>query len=261
MAEWLEALILGIVQGITEFLPISSSGHLEIVKYLLGDDALASESLKMTITVHAATALATLVIYRKDVCEIGLGAFQNTENRNYIGKIIVSMLPAVAVGFLFESEIEMLFNKNIILVSFMLVITGLLLLFAHRSRHKSKTKEVSFSDAFFIGIAQAIAIMPGISRSGATISAAILLGDEKSRSARFSFLMVIPLIFGKMIKEFLEGDFSSEQTDILSLSIGFVAAFITGLFACSLMIRIVKKSKLSYFAVYCFVVALLLWFL
>jgi undecaprenyl-diphosphatase len=261
MAEWLEALILGIVQGITEFLPISSSGHLEIVKYLLGDDALASESLKMTIIVHAATALSTLVVYRKDVANIGLGAFNDAEHRNYIGKIIVSMLPAVMVGLLFESEIELLFDKNLIMVSFMLVITGLLLLFAHKSRFQTKSRKVSYSDAFFIGIAQAIAIMPGISRSGATISAALLLGGDKSGSARFSFLMVIPLILGKMAKEILDGDFSTEQTDHFSLLVAFTAAFITGLIACTLMIKIVRQSKLSYFAAYCFVVALILWFL
>jgi len=258
MTTWLEAVILGIVQGLTEFLPVSSSGHLEIAKYLLGDDSLGEQGLLMTITLHAATALATLVVYRSDVAEIIRGTLKNQEaERSYTLKIILSMIPAVMAGLLLESQIEGLFNQNMTLISMMLIVTGLLLLLSEWLG--TGLKRIGFSEAFIIGIAQAIAIIPGISRSGATISAALLLGGDKTKSARFSFLMVIPLIFGKMIKELLDGDFSSESVDLMPLAIGFAVAFFAGWIACKWIIAIVKHSKLKYFSVYCFIVAALLW--
>ncbi len=257
MEELIRAVILGIVQGLTEFLPVSSSGHLELVKYFLGDTSLAEESLLMTVTLHAATALATLVVFRKDVASIfqGLFQFEWNEASKFSVKIIISMVPAALIGLLFEDQIELLFNQQILLVGFMLIITGLLLYLADRARKTDK--QVGYWDALIIGVAQAIAILPGISRSGATISSSVLLGIDRERSARFSFLMVVPLILGKMAKDLLSGDLTESSAQLLNLSAGFVAAFITGLFACVWMIRLVKNSKLTYFSVYCFIVAII----
>lgn len=250
----LEALILGIIQGLTEFLPVSSSGHLELAKWIMGDQSLPEESLLFTVTVHAATAIATLVIFRKEVAEIIKGLFQFKWNDELIFslKIILSMVPAAVIGVLFNDEIEALFNGQVLLVGCMLIITGLLLFLADKA--KSTDKPVSYSNALIIGIAQAIAILPGISRSGATISTSVLLGIDRERSARFSFLMVVPLILGKMAKDIMDGGagFTGDQT--LPLMIGFIAAFISGLFACRWMIALVKRSKLKYFSYYCFVV-------
>ena len=254
----LEAVILGLVQGLTEFLPISSSGHLEIAKFLLGDESLAEQGLLMTITLHAATALATLVVYRKDVTAISLGAIRGSgSDRTYIWKIAVSMIPATIIGLLFEKQIEQLFDKDMLLIAGMLMITGLLLLVCEWVRPGEK--EISSGHAMIIGIAQAVAVIPGISRSGATISAALLLGNGKSATTRFSFLMVIPLIFGKMIKDWIDGDFHEEQVDLLALTIGFAVAFCVGWLACKWIIAIVRARKLRYFSFYCFLVAGLLW--
>ncbi len=256
MQDIIRALILGIVQGLTEFLPVSSSGHLELAKYLMQDDSLAAESLTMTVTLHAATALATLLVFRKEVAEIlrGLFAFKWNEEARFSLKIILSMIPAALVGVLLESQIEQLFNRQILLVGFMLVVTGLLLFLADRA--KSSNKGVSFKDALIIGVAQAIAILPGISRSGATISTSVLLGVDRERAARFSFLMVVPLILGKMVMDIKDGDLSASPTQTVELLVGFVAAFATGIGACMWMIRLVKASKLRYFSVYCFAVAI-----
>lgn len=255
MEEIIRAIVLGIVQGLTEFLPVSSSGHLELAKYLLGDTSLAEESLLMTVTLHAATALATLLVFRKDVVDIFRGLFQLrwNEEMQFSVKIIISMIPATLIGLLFEDQIEMLFNRQILLVGFMLFITGLLLYLADRARRTGKI--VGYWDALIIGLAQSIAILPGISRSGATISTAVLLGIDRERSARFSFLMVVPLILGKMAKDMLSGDLLQNHANFAALSIGFIAAFLTGALACVWMIRIVKNSKLTYFSVYCFIVA------
>lgn len=252
--DWIEALLLGIIQGLTEFLPVSSSGHLEIAKALFGSDRVPSESLLFTVVLHAATALSTLVIFRKDVAQIfkGLFQFKNNEESHFSLKIIVSMIPAAIIGVLFDDAIEALFAGQILLVGAMLGLTGLLLFLADRAKKTEKT--VSYQSALIIGISQAIAILPGISRSGATISTSVLLGVDKDKAARFSFLMVVPLILGKMAKDILDGAFTSGQVDALALSIGFAAAFITGLFACTWMISLVKKSKLTYFSIYCFVV-------
>jgi undecaprenyl-diphosphatase len=250
-----EAIILGIVQGLTEFLPVSSSGHLEIAKYLLQDNSVAEQSMLMTVMLHVATALATIVVFRKDVAQIvaGLLKFQYNEELVFSLKIVVSMIPAAVIGLVFEQEIAQLFNQQILLVGLMLVITGLLLFFADRAKRTEKS--VSFLDALIIGIAQAIAIMPGISRSGATISASVLLGIDRERAARFSFLMVVPLILGKIAKDLLSDEIPTSGHNVVPLTVGFVAAFITGVAACTWMIKLVKASKLTYFSVYCFVVA------
>ena len=255
--DWIEALILGIIQGLTEFLPVSSSGHLEIAKALLGDTSVAEQSMLTTIVLHGATALATIAVFRKEVAEIFAGLFQFKWNdeAKFSVKIIISMVPAALVGVLFEDQLEMLFDDQILLVGFMLLITGILLLLADKA--KTTDKDVSDSNALIIGISQAIAILPGISRSGATISTSVLLGIDRTKAARFSFLMVVPLILAKMGKDIISGGISFENANTLPLSIGFVAAFVTGLLACTWMIKLVQKSKLSYFAYYCFAVGII----
>lgn len=255
--NWIEALILGIIQGLTEFLPVSSSGHLEIAKALLGDTSVAEQSMITTVVLHGATALATIAVFRKDIAEIFLGLFQfkwNNETKFSL-KIIISMIPATLVGLLFEEQMEVLFENQIMLVGFMLLITGGLLILADKA--KTNDKGVTNTNAFLIGISQAIAILPGISRSGATISTSVLLGIDRTKAARFSFLMVVPLILAKMGKDLLSGDVSIADANVFPLTIGFIAAFVTGLLACTWMIKLVQKSKLSYFAYYCFVVGII----
>jgi Uncharacterized bacitracin resistance protein len=206
MSEILKAIVLGIVQGLTEFLPVSSSGHLELAKFIMGDDSLGGESMLMSVMLHFATALSTLIIFRKDVLEILKGLFPvdfNSFSWNFAIKIIISMVPAVFVGLVFEDAIEALFHQQIVLVGALLLLTGVLLFLADRS--KTTEKELSYGNALVIGIAQAIAILPGISRSGATIATSVILGIDRSKAARFSFLMVVPLIFGKVAKDLLSG--------------------------------------------------------
>lgn len=255
--EWLIAIILGIVQGLTEFLPVSSSGHLEIVKVIFGADAAGKESMLMTVVLHAATALSTIVIFRKDIVEIiqGIFKFKWNDEMKFSLKIILSMIPAAFVGVIWEDQIEALFTGNLLLVGFMLLVTGVLLFLADRA--KTTEKPVSNVNAVIIGIAQAIAILPGISRSGATISTSVLLKIDRTKAARFSFLMVVPLILGKMGKDILSGEIVYTTEQLIPLSLGFVASFITGLLACTWMIKLVKKAKLSYFAYYCFVVGII----
>lgn len=255
--DYLDSLILGIIQGLTEFLPVSSSGHLELGKSILGDNSLPKESMIFTVVLHFATALSTIVVFRKDIIEIikELLKFEWNSNTQFIFKIIISMLPAALIGVFFETELESLFSNNIVLVGAMLITTGLLLLLADRAQNTSKN--VSFKNAFTVGVAQAVAILPGISRSGATISTAVLLGIDKTKAARFSFLMVIPLIFGKIFKDIFSGELSYENAQITSLGIGFIAAFVSGLLACTWMIRLVKNSQLKYFAYYCAVVGII----
>ena len=250
----LEAIILGIIQGLTEFLPVSSSGHLELAKVILGDTSVPEESLTFTVVLHFATALSTIVIFRKEILEIfkGLFQFQWNDEFKFSLKIIISMLPAVVVGLLFEEELESFFGGKILLVGCMLLLTALLLLLADRA--KNTQKEVSFLNALLIGISQAIAMLPGISRSGATISTSVLLGVDRTRAAKFSFLMVVPLIFGKIGKDLLSGDLNFQSSEIIPISAGFIAAFLAGLVACKWMISLVKKSKLSYFSLYCAIV-------
>jgi len=221
---------------------------------LLGDNSLPEESLLFTVVVHAATALSTVVVFRKDILEIlkGLFQFKWNEESQFSVKIIVSMIPAAIIGVLFNDQIEALFNNQILLVGAMLVLTGLLLFLADRAKRTEKA--VGFGQAAIIGISQAIAILPGISRSGATISTSVLLGIDREKAARFSFLMVVPLILGKIAKDLLDGNISSELTNVMPLAVGFTAAFISGLIACTWMISLVKKSQLRYFSYYCFVV-------
>lgn len=253
----IDAIILGIIQGLTEFLPVSSSGHLELGKAILGDSTLPEESLLFTVVLHFATALSTLVVFRKDIFDIvkGLFQFKWNEESQFAVKIILSMIPAVIIGLFFEEQLESLFNGNIFLVGMMLIVTALLLWLADKA--KDTQKPVSFSNAFTIGVAQAIAMLPGISRSGATISTSVLLGNDKSKAARFSFLMVVPLIFGKIAKDLLGGEITTTSGNFTPLLIGFIAAFISGLIACTWMIKLVKKSKLSWFAIYCLLVGII----
>ena len=271
MPDIINAILLGIVQGLTEFLPVSSSGHLEIAKTLLGVD-LDDESkfgLMMTVVLHFATALSTIVVFRKDVVEILTGLVRPGEGREhqwFCLKIILSMVPAAAVGMLFAEQIESLFTANMMLVGGMLMFTGALLLLADQA--KTTDKPVGIVNALIIGISQAVAILPGISRSGATISTSVLLGIDREKAAKFSFLMVVPLIFGKMAKDILDSfgaDAAVVRPNFVLLAVGFIAAFITGWLACVWMIRLVKACQLTYFAVYCFVVGVIaiaseLWF-
>lgn len=253
----IDSIVLGIVQGLTEFLPVSSSGHLELGKAILGDKSVPKESLLFTVVLHFATALSTMVVFRKDILDIikGILKFEWNEDLQFISKIALSMIPAVIVGLFFEEQLEQLFGGNILLVGCMLIVTALLLFLADRA--KDTNKKVSFANAFVIGISQAVAMLPGISRSGATISTSVLLGNDKTKAARFSFLMVVPLIFGKIAKDVLSGDITYESSNLTSLGVGFIAAFVAGLFACTWMIALVKKSKLSYFAFYCVIVGVI----
>ena len=255
MTETIRAIILGIIQGLTEFLPVSSSGHLEIAKYFLQDQSIAEQSMLMTVVLHFATALSTIVIFRHEVARIfsGLLQFQRNDEFDFSLKIILSMIPAALVGVFFEEQIEQLFDQQLLLVGLMLIVTGILLFLADRARRT--IKKVGFGDSLIIGLSQAIAILPGISRSGATISTSVLLGIDRERAARFSFLMVVPLIFGKIAKDLLSGEFVFTTEAMFPLLVGFIAAFITGLLACAWMIKLVKKSKLYYFSIYCFIVA------
>ncbi|MCP3907297.1 MAG: undecaprenyl-diphosphate phosphatase [Oceanicoccus sp.] len=249
-----EAILLGIVQGLTEFLPVSSSGHLELGKAILGDTSIPQESMMFTIVLHFATALATIVVYRREVMRIiaGLFQFSNNEQFQFSVKIIISMIPAAAVGVLYADEMETLFDRQILLVGLMLWVTGLLLIVADRA--KNSEKEVSLKHSIIIGISQAVAILPGISRSGATISTSVLLGIDRTKAASFSFLMVVPLILGKIAKDLLDGGISISDDQISVLGAGFIAAFVTGLLACQWMIKLVRNAQLKYFSYYCFVV-------
>jgi undecaprenyl-diphosphatase len=255
-----EAIILGIVQGLTEFLPVSSSGHLELGKALLGLSGEDGAGLLFTIVVHAATALATVVVYRKDIAEIFRGLFKWSWNEESIfaAKIVVSMIPAAFVGLFFNEEIELLFEGQVLLVGGMLIITGLLLFLADRA--KKTHRAVTFTDATVVGISQAIAILPGISRSGATIATSVLLGIDRDKAARFSFLMVVPLVLGKAIleaKDLAAQPEAIQASSFAPMIVAFMAAFVSGIIACRWMISLVKKARLKYFAYYCFAVGFL----
>ncbi len=255
--DWLEAFILGIIQGLTEFLPVSSSGHLEIAKALFGNSQVPEESMLLTVVLHAATALSTIVVFWKDIVEIltGILKWKWNDEMKFAFKIAVSMIPAGLVGVLLEPEIEKLFGGQVLLVGFMLLVTGVLLFVADKA--KTTNKGVGFWNAFVVGIAQAIAILPGISRSGATISTSVLLKVDRAKAARFSFLMVVPLILGKMLLDIMSGGLAQSSIGAIPLTVGFLAAFVSGAAACVWMIRLVKKAQLKYFAYYCFIIGLL----
>jgi undecaprenyl-diphosphatase len=251
-----EAIILGLIQGLTEFLPVSSSGHLEIGQALFG---LKGEgNLTFSVAVHGATVLSTIIVFWKEIVELfkGVFSFRWNEPTQYVAKILFSAIPVAIVGFLFEEKIEALFSGNILFVGIMLLVTASLLAIAFFMR-KGKRK-ISFPDALVIGLAQMIAVIPGISRSGATIATGMIIGNEKSQLAKFSFLMVIIPILGANLIKLLGGDFTNEP-DVNSMAIlaGFLAAFVSGLLACSWMVRIVRKGKIIYFAVYCLIIGLI----
>ena len=252
----IESIILGIVQGLTEFLPVSSSGHIELGAAVLG--VKNADNLVFSVIVHCATALSTIVIFRKDIGEIiaGLFQFKWNEPTQYATKLVISMIPVGIVGALYKDELETFFGGQVMLVGFMLLLTGTLLAMTYYA--PKRTGQVTFGKAFIIGMSQAVAILPGISRSGSTIATALLTGVEKEKAARFSFLMVLAPILGATLlelKDYME--MPAGGADSLSgvvLLAGFLAAFISGLLACRWMISIVKKGKLIYFAIYCFII-------
>jgi len=253
---WIEALILGIIQGLTEFLPVSSSGHLEIGKVILGVEA--KNSLLFTVVVHGATVLSTIVVFWKDILKLfkSLFQFKWNEDTQYITKLVISMVPVIFLGLTFAEEIASLFTGNLLLVGSMLIVTASLLAFSYYA--KQREKSISYLDSFIIGISQAAAVIPGISRSGATISTGLLLKNKKDGIARFSFLMVLVPIIGANVKDLMSGEFTNANgVGITALIVGFIAAFISGLLACKWMIGIVKKGKLIYFAIYCLIVGLI----
>jgi undecaprenyl-diphosphatase len=253
--NWTEAIILGLIQGFTEFLPVSSSGHLEIVKHLFGLDPEAS--FFFTVAVHGATVLSTIFVFWKEILSLlgGTLKFKMNEETTYVLKIFLSMIPVGIVGVLLKDPVERLFNGNMIFIGSMLLVTAGMLALAHFVR--KGTRSIGFSDAFIIGIAQAIAVIPGISRSGATISTGLVAGNSKDEIARFSFLMVLIPVIGANIMEILSGNINNGSTSAIVIIIGFLAAFISGYFACRWMIALVKKSKLIWFAIYCTVVGVI----
>mgnify|MGYP003623389513 CR=1 FL=1 len=256
--DWLEALILGIVQGLTEFLPVSSSGHLLLGKEILGINTEAGGTT-FEVVVHAATVLSTIFVFRKDLALLlgGFFKFKYNDETQYLLKIAVSMIPVMIVGFFFKDTVKLLFGQGPLLIGCMLLVTASLLLLTHFK--KSGTRKIGYRDAFIIGLAQAVAVFPGLSRSGSTISTGLLLGNDKSEVARFSFLMVLIPILGEAFLELIGGEFSPAASNIptTSLIIGFLAAFIAGLFACKVMISIVKRMKLYWFALYCGIVGVI----
>lgn len=257
--EWIEALLLGIVQGLTEFLPVSSSGHLAIGQELLNLNTSTADNLRFDIIVHAATVLSIIVVLWKEIEQLFKGTFCTTtwnEEKMYILKICLSMIPILVVGLFFKDHVKEIFEKGgLMLVGSCLMLTALLLAFAYFAKPRQKEK-ISYLDSFIIGVSQAIAILPGLSRSGTTIATGLLLGNKKEAVAKFSFLMVLVPILGEAllnVKDIIK-DPSASSIGILPLVVGFIGAFVTGCFACKFMINIVKKGKLIYFAIYCAVV-------
>ena len=251
--DWIEALVLGLIQGLTEYLPVSSSGHLAIGSYLFGVEG--EENLAFTVAVHVATVLSTLVILWKEIDWIFRGLFKCklNDDTKYVINIIISMIPVGIVGVFFKDYVEEVFGSGLVIVGCMLLVTAALLTFSFYAKPRQKDK-ISIKDAFIIGLAQACAVMPGLSRSGSTIATGLLLGNKKESLAQFSFLMVIPPILGEALLDILKsvkGEEAFGGIDALPLTVGFIAAFVSGCLACKWMINIVKKGKLIYFGIYC----------
>ena len=259
--NWIEALILGIVQGLTEFLPVSSSGHLTIGQTLLGIEFAEGDMLLFDVLVHAATVLSTIVILWNQVADLMKGTFctpkWNSE-KEYVAKICVSMIPVFIVGMFFKDYVEQIFGSGLLVVGICLLVTACLLAFAQYAKPRQK-ENISWWDSFVIGVAQACAVLPGLSRSGTTIATGILLGNKKEEVARFSFLMVLVPILGEAFLSLLDiwkGEVVSSLSPLVMV-VGFMAAFLTGCFACKVMIDIVKRQKLIYFSIYCAIVGVL----
>ena len=257
--DWLEALILGIIQGLTEYLPVSSSGHLAIGQALFGMDN-GEENLMFTVAVHVATVLSTSVILWSEIDWIlkGLFKFEMNAETKYVLNIIVSMIPVGIVGLFFKDQVEEIFGSGLLVVGCCLLVTAALLIFSYYAKPRSK-EHISWKDALVIGIAQAVAVLPGVSRSGSTIATGLLLGNKKESLAQFSFLMVIPPILGEALLDVLKmvkGENVTGSMETLPLVVGFVAAFVAGCVACKWMINIVKRGKLVYFGIYCAIVGL-----
>lgn len=251
--EWFEALVLGLLQGLTEYLPVSSSGHLAIGSALFGIEG--EENLAFTIVVHVATVFSTLVVLWKEIDWIfkGLFKFRMNDETRYVINIVISMIPIGIVGVFFKDQVEAIFGSGLLIVGCCLLLTAALLTFSYYYKPRQKA-EISKKDAFIIGLAQACAVLPGLSRSGSTIATGLLLGDDKAKLAQFSFLMVIPPILGEALLDgmkLMKGEAIAGDIPMLSLVIGFVAAFVSGCLACKWMINIVKKGKLVYFGIYC----------
>ena len=257
--SWLEAVILGFVQGLTEFLPVSSSGHLTIAKELFG---IETSNLSFEVVVHAATVCSTIVAFRKQIWDLLCGLFNARMNpqKEYILKIAVSMVPIFIVGVFFKDHVEAVFGSGLLVVGVMLLVTALLLSLSEylSARQNGEGRPVGFRDAIIIGLAQACAVLPGLSRSGTTISTGLMLGVKKEDIAQFSFLMVLVPILGEAFLELVGGELSGAESGVpaLSLLLGFISAFLSGVFACTLMINIVKKAKLWIFAIYCVIAGL-----
>lgn len=254
--EWFEALVLGLLQGLTEYLPVSSSGHLAIGSALFGIEG--EENLAFTIVVHVATVFSTLVVLWKEIDWIfkGLFKFRMNDETRYVINIVISMIPIGIVGVFFKDQVEAIFGSGLLVVGCCLLLTAALLTFSYYYKPRQKA-EISKKDAFIIGLAQACAVLPGLSRSGSTIATGLLLGDDKAKLAQFSFLMVIPPILGEALLDgmkLMKGEAIAGDIPTLSLVIGFVAAFVSGCLACKWMINIVKKGKLVYFGIYCAIV-------
>ena len=252
--DTLQAIILGIVQGLTEFLPVSSSGHLQLANEILGTELNPDSNLTFSLTLHAATVLSTIVVLWAEIWRLIKGVFSRTftAEQAYVLKIVISMIPVGIVGLFFKDYIEAAFS-SIVVVGVMLLVTALLLTFAYYAKPR-QNQSLSYRDAFIIGLAQAVAVLPGLSRSGSTIATGLLLGNKKESVAQFSFLMVLPPILGNALLDCLKGDFGG-GVETLPLVAGFVAAFVTGCIACKWMIDIVKRGKLIWFAIYCAVAA------
>lgn len=259
---WWQAILLGLIQGLTEFLPVSSSGHLEIGQAILG--TAGEENLTFAIVVHVATVCSTLIIFWREITVLFRGTFTTTkwnEQKDYVAKILLSMIPVFVVGMFFKDQVEAFFGNGLLLVGICLLITACLLALSEaitrrRAINGSEGHNVRYQDALIIGIAQAFAVLPGLSRSGSTIATGLLCGVKKESVAQFSFLMVLIPILGEAILDgidLLQGE-NATSLGLLPLSLGFITAFLTGCFACKFMIHVVRKQKLSWFAIYCAII-------